>query len=296
MVEPGKTAVRRAVGRELKRMRNAKGINLKKAAESTGETGDKALMQVERGRNLPQLADIEPLLSTYGHRDQIPHFQELLRQSDRRRSWKDWWENRFPTDFVPEQSKLLLSCEASAVRLNVYQAQFVPELFHTTGYTEAMARAARPEAGEDEVRLWSRLATGRQEVLDRPDPPEVRCVLDEAVLHRQVGGPDVLREQLDRLAEIAQLPNVDLRILTEESGAHAGTGGSFTRIALLPELPAYPGIVHVRTTVHDVYYEEAEEIGPYDEVFDRLHEQALPADESLALVKESAHRLAAGAD
>ncbi|RBM13602.1 hypothetical protein DI005_30620 [Prauserella sp. PE36] len=287
MVEPGKTAVRRAVGRELKRMRNAKGLNLKAAAEAAGETGDKALMQVERGRNLPQIANIDTLLSTYGCRDQLPNFQSLLKNAGKR-NWRDWWEHSFPADFVPEQSKLLLSCEASAVRLRMYQAQFVPEVFQTGDYAEALVRASMPHASDDEVRLWSRLAEGRQDVLDRPDPPEVQCVLDEAVLHRKVGGPDVLAAQLAHLAELAKRAGVDIRVLTEESGAHAGTGGSFTRIVLLPELPTYPGIVHVRTAAQDLYYEEPHEIDPFDGVWTLLLEQALPADESLALLEAAA--------
>ncbi|PXY28863.1 hypothetical protein BA062_22465 [Prauserella flavalba] len=268
-------------------MRNATGLNLKAAAQAAGETGDKALMQVERGRNLPQVANIDTLLSTYGCRDQLPNFRSLLKNAGKR-NWKDWWEYSFPADFVPEQSKLLLSCEASAVRLRMYQAQFVPELFQTGDYAEALVRASMPHASDDEVRLWSRLAEGRQDVLDRPEPPDVQCVLDEAVLRRTVGGHDVLAAQLAHLAELAARPNVDIRVLTEESGAHAGTGGSFTRIALLPELPTYPGIVHVRTAAHDLYYEEPDEIEPFDEVWTLLLEQALSADESLALLEDAA--------
>ncbi|MBK1788437.1 helix-turn-helix domain-containing protein [Prauserella cavernicola] len=287
MVEPGKTAVRRAVGRELKRMRNAKGLNLRAAAESTEETGDKALMQVERGRNLPQLADVDALLSTYGCRDQIPNFQSLLANAGKR-SWKDWWENRFPADFVPEHAKLLLSCEASAVTVRSYQAQFVPELFQTRDYATAMVRASMPHASDDEVELWSRLAEGRQDVLDRADPPEVLSVLDESVLRRRVGGEDVFKAQLAHLAELATRPNIDIRVLTEDSGAHAGAGGSFTRIALLPELPTYPGIVHVRTAAHDLYYEDPQDIDPFDEVWTLLEERALPTTDSRALIEEFA--------
>lgn len=274
-------------------MRNAKGINLKKAAESTGETGDKALMQVERGRNLPQLADVDALLSAYGHRDQLPHFETVLRRADRRRNWKDWWETRFAPDAVPEQTKLLLSCEASAVALRLYQPQFVPDLFQTPDYTETLLRAARPSAPDDEVRMWCALLAGRQEiVLDREEPPAVHCVLDEAVLRRRVGGPGVLAAQLARLAHLARQPHVDIRVLPDDAGAHAGTGGGFTRIELLPELPTYPGIVHLRTAADEVYYEEPEDIAPFDEVWRLVVERALPADESLALIDESAGALA----
>ncbi|PXY19432.1 DUF5753 domain-containing protein [Prauserella muralis] len=288
MVEPGKTAVRRAIGRQLKRMRNDRGINLSTAAKVT-ENGPKALMQVERGRNLPQLADIEALLSTYNHSEQIPHFQHVLTEAGANKP-KDWWERRFPAEVVGEQAKLLLSCEASAVELMVYQAQLVPDLFRTAGYAEAVLRAEDPELDDEEAGLGVSLVQGRQEVLERADAPRITCVLDEAALRRRVGGTDVLRAQLEHLAELARRPRIDIRVLTDDLGAHPGSGGSFTRIVLLPELPTYPGIVHVKVGPHDVYYEEPDEIAPFDTIFARLREQALPADESLAAIEEAARR------
>lgn len=291
MVEPGKTAVRRAVGREFKRMRNARRLNLAEATRSAERTGSKALMQVERGRNLPYLGDIDALLSAFGHPDQIPHFTTLVREASERKNWRDWWERRFPADFVPEQARLLLSCEASAVELTLYRTQFVPEVFRTGGYAEAVVRAEAPEATDDDVRRRVDLTLGRQEVLDRAEPPRVRCVLDEAVLRRHVGGPRVLRGQLLHLAELGRRPHVDVRVLPDAAGAHAGTGGSFTRITCLPELPSYPGIVHVRTAADDVYYEEPEEITPFDEVWTRLHAKTLSANESATLIEQAAKAL-----
>ncbi|MEU3274267.1 DUF5753 domain-containing protein [Saccharomonospora sp. NPDC006951] len=284
MVEAGKTAVRRAIGRELKRMRNEKGLNLKAATEATEKTRDKALMQVERGRNLPQLADIDVLLSTYDHSEQIPHFRNVLGAAGGRRGLRDWWEGRLPPGFVPESSKLLYSGEASAIELSIYQPQFVPDFLRTPAYAKAMAHADRPSADETEIRLWVELSQGRQEVLNRDDPPQVHCVVDEAVLHRQVGGPDVLREQIDYLVELGHRPNVDIRVLPFAGGASVDTGTGFTRIVLIPELPDYPGLVHVRATTHDIYLEEPEEIAPFDEVFGLLSAQALRPEPSRDLL------------
>lgn len=291
MVEPGKTAVRRAVGRELKRMRNNKGLNLTEATASARRMGSKALMQVERGRNLPHLGDVEPLLTAFGQSDRIAAFANLVREGTERKNWREWWEDRFPADFVPEDVRLLLSCEASATELTLYRAQFMPELFQIAEYTEAIVRVEVPEFSDDEVRAWVRLTLGRGEVLDRADPPRIRAVLDEAALRRTVRGPALMREQLAHLAKLARRPHVDLRIVPENAGAHPATTGSFTRIHCLPELPDYPGIVHVETAAGEVYYEEPEHIDRFDDVWVRLHAQALSAERSKMLIEQYAKAL-----
>ncbi|WP_143021404.1 DUF5753 domain-containing protein [Prauserella marina] len=273
-------------------MRNEKGLNLKAATVSTKKTRDKALMQVERGRNLPQLADIDVLLSTYDHSEQIPHFRDVIGAASGRKGLRDWWEGRLPPGFVPESAKLLYSGEASAIELSIYQTQFVPDFLRTPAYAEVMAHADHPGADDAEIRLWVELSQGRQEVLNRDDPPRVRCVVDEAVLHRQVGGPDVLREQIDYLVELGHRPNIDIRVLPFAGGASADTG-SFTRLVLIPELPNYPGLAHVKATTHDIYLEEPEEIAPFDEVFELLSAQALRPEESRDLLTTTSDRIGA---
>ncbi|MEO3822683.1 helix-turn-helix transcriptional regulator [Actinomadura sp. B10D3] len=115
--------------------------------------------------------------------------------------------------------------EAKASVIRTYESSLVPGLVQTEGY----ARAGFDSAGIGKTQadeLWEqRLA--RQAVLDRPDPPQLCVLLDQAVITRRVGGPDVMREQLTRLLEVADWPHTIVRIIPWEAGAHMGQDGAF---------------------------------------------------------------------
>ena len=91
-----------------------------------------------------------------------------------------------------------------------------------------MIRAAARTSRLDQVQQQVRVRLGRQSLLTQDDPVDLWVVLDEAVLSRPVGGDAVMRGQLQRLVEVAELPNVTLQVLPFEVGAHAGMDGTFT--------------------------------------------------------------------
>jgi hypothetical protein len=111
------------------------------------------------------------------------------------------------------------------------------------------------------------------------------------VLHRQVGGAEVMREQLERLVKLAERPNIDLQVLPATAGAHAGTEGTFTLLTFLPELHSDPGIVYVETRVRGIYHEDPAEIQSYRRALTRLQVQALTPDESPAMIQRIAEEL-----
>ena len=111
--------------------------------------------------------------------------------------------------------------------VRAYEQQVVPGLLQTEEYAKAMIRAARPDITDDEVDRRVRVRLGRQSLLTQDDPIDLWVVLDEAVVSRPVGGDAVMRAQLERLVEAADLPNVTLQVLPFEAGAHAGMDGTF---------------------------------------------------------------------
>jgi hypothetical protein len=149
-----------------------------------------------------------------------------------------------------------------------------------------MIRAARPDIADDEVDRRVRVRLGRQSLLSQDDPLELRVVLDEAVVSRPVGGDEVMRGQLQRLVEAADLPNVTLQVLPFEVGAHAGMDGTFA-ILDFPE-PGDPDAVYAENATGGLFLEKSEELRKYIFIFEHIRAAALSPEESGALLAKLA--------
>ncbi|MGH3514138.1 MAG: DUF397 domain-containing protein, partial [Pseudonocardiaceae bacterium] len=148
----------------------------------------------------------------------------LLRLSDD--VWqKGWWDGYEPD--VERQFVDFVWLEARATEIRTFDALVVTGLLQTREYAEAVITAADWEAEPAQVARWVQLRMDRQVVLHREAPPRLRVIIDEFVLRRQIGGPEVLRNQLAHLLATVELPHVDLRVLPASIGAHAGHSGYF---------------------------------------------------------------------
>jgi hypothetical protein len=145
-----------------------------------------------------------------------------------------------------------------------------------------MIRAARPDVSEEAVETRVRLRMNRQSLLTQDDPLTVSVVLDEAVLHRPVGGQHVMRRQLERLGEVAALPNVTLQVLPFAAGAHGGMDGTFTM--LLFRGTTNQDLVFSANAAGGLFLEKEEDVTTYAEIFERLRAGALAAEESIELI------------
>lgn len=279
------TALKRWIAYELRRLREASGHTRQEAAARLGRTVAQ-IGHLETGRNLPSAGDVEILLNWYGHPDRTEFFRDLLKRAKKGR---DWWIGL--ADDLPDYFALFLGLEASAVQLQSYDGLVVPGLLQTAAYAKAIIRAGERSQPDHEVARRVELRMARQQLIERPDEPvQVWSVLDEAVLHRQVGGADVMREQLERLVKLAEWPNIDLQVLPVTAGAHAGTEGTFTLLTFPPELHSDPGVVYVETRVRGIYYEDPAEIQLYRQALTRLQVQALNPDESPAMIQRIAEK------
>jgi transcriptional regulator with XRE-family HTH domain len=277
------TALKRWIAYELRRLREASGRTRQEAAARVGRTVAQ-IGHLETGRNLPSAGDVEVLLNWYGHPDRIEFFRDLLKQAKKGR---DWWIGL--ADAVPDYFALFLGLEASAAQLQSYDCVVVPGILQTHAYAQAVIRMgerARPDA---EVARRVELRMARQQLIERADKPlQVWTILDEAVLYRQVGGIEVMREQLERLVKLAERPNVDIQVLPATAGGHAITEGTFTLLTFPPELHSDPGVVYVETRVRGIYFEDPAEIQLYRQALTRLQVHALNPDESPAMIQRIA--------
>ncbi|MBN3928130.1 helix-turn-helix domain-containing protein [Streptomyces verrucosisporus] len=211
---------------------------------------------------------VEKLLETYGvGRQEIDSFLALVEESRK----PGWW-HRF-RDVLPDWFGLYVSLEGSASVIRGYEPHCVPGLLQTEDYARALLRTGFPNAPDDELERRVALRLGRQRLLERPGAPRLWVVVDETVLHRPVGGPEVMRAQIDRLLEAAALPNVTLQILTFGAGPHPGMFGPFQLFRF--DIPELPDIIYTESLTGAVYLDERPDTAAYLEVLDRMGAQAV---------------------
>jgi transcriptional regulator with XRE-family HTH domain len=273
------TVLKRYVALELRRLREAVGFKREQVAARL-RCAVSHISHLETMRNLPKAAELEVLLEFYGAAERTTAFLDLV---DAARRGRDWWLPFKGT--APEWFDLYLGMESSAVQIDSYDSMIVPGLFQTPAYAQAVIRAGEPEPPDAEVARRIELRMARQDVLTRqPNPPVVWSVLDESVLRRSAGEPQVLVEQLDHLVKLLDLPTLTIQVLPLEVGVHAGIQGTFTILTFPPELEGDPGIAYVESRIGGTYYEDPAEIMTYRNTLRRIQIHARTPQETRTLL------------
>lgn len=191
---------------------------------------------------------------------------------------------------VPTWLSLHAALEQSASHIWAFQPFTVHALLQTPDYAAAVERADAIPKSEEGVARRVEVRLARQKVLDRtPDPLALSVLLDESVLLRAAGGPDVMTAQLDHLADAAERPNIQLRVLPLTAGRHSGAFGSFTVIATQGTTEAQIVCVENRTGMS--YLEGAHPVDAHVEVWEHLWEHALPAEATADLIRRTAKEI-----
>ncbi|WP_262403709.1 DUF5753 domain-containing protein [Actinomadura sp. CNU-125] len=167
-----------------------------------------------------------------------------------------------------------------------YECLFIPGLLQTERYARAAISGVLPECGRDEIEHRVDARMQRQAALTKDQPLKLWAIVDEAALRRAVGGREVLREQLEHLLEVTELPTVHLQVLPFEAGAHPGMHGSFV-IMNFPEAIG-PDLVYTETQAGNLFLEEEADIARYSLVFTHLRAGALSPSASASLIKTMA--------
>ncbi|MDQ1040314.1 transcriptional regulator with XRE-family HTH domain [Streptomyces sp. V3I8] len=282
-MQHGPAVRRRKLGAELRALRALAGLTSGQAARLVGWHQSK-VSRIETGRSGVRPADVRLLLDAYGVRD--PELHELLvllagSDDDGRQRW--WHAYR---SILPSTYSDFISLESQAGAMRTLENSVVPGLLQTREYARAVTRAAvdaAPDGTADalvEVLVKVRLA--RQDVLRSNTPLRLSAVLDEAVLRRTVGGPEVMARQLERLKEAAHLPHVRLQVLPFGIGAHIGVTGPFV-IFSFPNRSDLDVVVLDHLT-SSLYLEQREDLQSYEEAFDSLQGQALSPEDTLDFI------------
>ena len=282
--KPGPTLRAQWLGQQLRALRESAGMTLKQAGDylqrdpSMVSRFESAVYPIRRG-------DVLALLDLYGVSEERTR-DGLLRLSED--VWrKGWWDGYANT--VDRQYIDMPWLEARAERLRTYEAILVPGLLQTREYAETLIRnMATADTPEVQIGKMIELRMTRQQMLGGDAPISFAAVVDESVLRRVIGGPEVMRGQLGRLREVAEQPNVEVRVLPLRRCAHAGLDGSFW----LFEMPdPYPDVAYVDTLGGAVYVEEDTAVDRFRQAYHQLSAMALGGTESAALIVAAAKEL-----
>ncbi len=226
--------------------------------------------------------DLDKLMDLYAITD--PDTRAAMQALARDARERGWWAKY--KEFFDDRALPDFEAEASAIR--TFEALCVPGLLQTPEYARALFDGGRYTSEEEiESRVMFRMT--RREILTRPQPARLRAVLDEAALHRMIGGPETMRSQLDYLLHMAQMPHIDVQVVPFSTGSHAGLTAPFI-ILDFPE-PLDTPIVYVGTMAGSVFFEQPEEIERYSVTFGDLQGSALSTKQSAGLIKEVAASL-----
>lgn len=278
---PSPTVRRRRLAAELRRLRETAELTIDEVGEKL-ECSASKISRIETGHVGVTPRDVRDMLEVYGIEDDEREALVQLAREARKKGWWHAYNEVFTGAFV--------GLESDASFLHTHQGLLVPGLLQTEGYTRSVIRAIRPDASEAEVERRVAARITRQKLLTDANPPQYWAVIDEAVLYRSVGGPQVMRAQLARLVELAALPHVTVQVVPFDAGAHAGMESPFLILGF-PE-QADPDVVYVEYTTTGVYLEQPSDVHRYTLMFDHLRAAALKPDDTLVMVEEAADRLA----
>jgi transcriptional regulator with XRE-family HTH domain len=252
---------------ELKRIRTAAKLSIPALAKAINYSAEQ-LYKVESCARIPQ-EDLAGKLDHYfGSDGHFCRMQELV-------------EN---TSVLPWM-RSLVNTEGAAVEIRVYESYFLPGLLQTEAYARGLAEAARPSLSAEDIDRAVASKLTRQEIFSKPDPPRVWAVIDAAVLYRQIGKPDMMREQFEHLIRMNQLANVTLQVISATEAACCASGRSFTLLTL----PGKGDIVYLEDIGSANYVRKREDAQIYFLAFDYLRGSALPDNKSAELIERECH-------
>jgi len=257
--------MRRKLRGELKRLRTTHDLTQRNVAERLDWSQSKVI-RIENGQVAVGVTDLQALLRLYGVEDQetIDSMVEMARGSKR----LPFTEYK---DILPPETLRYYAYESSASIVRQNQPLLLPAVLQTEEYARALLGAWDIPPGRVD-QLWA-ARQERQELLDRVDPPEMFFILDEAAVHRPIGGEGVMRHQRARLLELAGRPRITIQVVRFEVGAHPGLRGPFVYL----EFPGAddPDVLYLEGQRGDYVFRDEEDVtGEYLETFFNLEKIA----------------------
>ncbi len=286
----GSMLPRRALGRQLRKMRLREGLT-QSAAARAAETSPQTYGRLEDGlktkvTDMAMNALCNAFSSTDEERRTILDLAREIRQSQGTDG--GWWQAY--AEAVPKSFNHFIGLEESATRIVSWEIAVMPGLLQTREYRRALIWAEFPDMSPEKVELTLDLVTRRQELLNKSEF-HFEAMIAEPALHAEIGGPAVSADQLSHLLAVSELPSVTMRIVRRNTRDPLGLiTGSFV-VFDLPPLPSsrmcQPSVAYAEGYFGRIYVEGASEVAMYTRAVERLRRVACSPDESRDLVLEA---------
>ncbi|MET7850943.1 helix-turn-helix transcriptional regulator [Streptomyces avermitilis] len=258
------------LGRRLLDLRERAGLKREEAARIL-RVAPATVRRMEMAEVSLKIPYLQLLLKSYGVGDEEAEAFVLLAEEANK---PGWWQ-RFH-DILPGWFSMHVSLEGAAALIRSYEPHFVPGLMQTEEYARVVLKSgAIGQTRPEDVDRYVALRMQRQELLTRENAPRIWAVMDETALRRPVGGPEVMRAQIDKLLEVAKLAHVTLQVIPFSSGPHPGTYGPFVLFRFA--MPELPDMVYSEYLTGAVYLDARAEVATHLEVMDRMAAQAATA-------------------
>jgi hypothetical protein len=275
----GPTVLRMILGKQMQALREKAGMTYEQAAAAI-YSSPWTIRRMEGAEGGLKPLTVKSLLMAYGVTDvrEVDAFLSLSREASK----PGWWHSY--DDVLPSWFRVALGLEESASLIRAYEPQVIPGLLQTEGYIRAITAASFPGAAGHETERRVALRLARQDLLTRPGAPTYWVVLDETVLRRPIGGPDVMRGQLEHLIEVTERPNVTIQVIPFAAGWHPALYGMFNIFRFLS--PELPDIVYSEGLTSAYYLNKPEETAQYTEALDRMSAQAASPEHTLTILRD----------
>ncbi len=270
------TVRQRELGQRLRELRHGLGLTVEDVAGQLLCSATK-ISRIETGTRRASLRDVRDLCRIYGVTDEAAAagLMDLARQARE----PGWW-----TQYDDLRLSPYIGLEQDATAITSFSMYWIPALLQTENYARAIIRGIAPKIDPKifEQRVEVRLR--RQSLLEQENPPRLRVLLDEAVLHRQVGGPAVMRAQLDRILQHVRDGKATVQVIPFDAGAHGSAESNFTYLEFGDS--SLPGMVFVEGLASNLYQERPDELARYREALEYLRDLALSPRDSVNRIAE----------
>jgi predicted XRE-type DNA-binding protein len=282
-----RTARKLLLGREIEHMIATAGVSQSEAAAIL-ETSQSRIAMLIGGASAITIGDLERLATALGFTDPgyLQALQELRRDNHKRGFWSTGYRRAYVEDL-----RLLVDLEAHASMLRATEAEIMPGLLQCESYIRALHE---PDETDDTERVTveesvqARLA--RQEILTKPDPPQVRMILSESCLRREYGGRAIMLEQLEHLLKLSRRPNMLIQVLPFTVTTHgAGMEDRFTLVRVPSPGAAGDLDMAIVENQGDIrYIDDKPAVTARETVWARLSAAALGAEDTRRFVEHVA--------
>lgn len=280
MADLSPTIRQRELGMRLREFRTAKGLTVEEVAKELLCSPTK-ISRGETGARRATLRDVRDLCQIYGvDAETSAELMKLAREARQ----PGWWTKYDDLKITP-----FIGMEQAATAITCFGMYFVPALIQTEDYAREIIKGIAPKIEEDTLSQRVEARMIRQKLLYQPKPPKYRALLDEAVLHRQVGGPSVMKAQLDKMLSSMREERAAVQVIPYEVGAYGAIDSNFDYLEFADTM--LPDLVFVEGLVSHLYLERQEELERYREALDYLRDEALNLRDSAKKIEEIRDKL-----